>query len=121
MNFSTDTLIRSSQKKLVTNETKFGTFIGICNKILDEQSRGRKKHVNVKENQLPFINKTLSKTVILRRKSKTIFLKNRSEEIKLNYRKQRNVCVKPLTKSEWDYYSSLNEKKYVTINGSGMS
>lgn len=88
--------------------------------MLDEQSPGRKKRVNVKENQLPFINKTLSKTVILRRKSKTIFLKNRSEEIKLNYRKQRNVCAKPLTKCEWDYYSSLNEKKYVTINGSGM-
>ena len=56
--------------------------------------------MRAKENQLPFISKTLSKAVILRRKLRTIFMKNRSEKNKRNYRKQLNVSVKLPRKNE---------------------
>ena len=36
-----------------------------------------------------------------------------SEESKLNWRKQRDIRVKPIRKSEIHYYSSLNEKENI--------
>ena len=60
-------------------------------------------------NHSPFLNKTLSKVVMLRTKMRNIFLKNRSEESKDNYRKQQNICVQLLRKSKRDYYGKLNE------------
>ena len=37
-----------------------------------------------------------------------------SEESKLNWRKQRDIHVKPMRKSETHYYSSLNEKENIS-------
>ena len=57
------------------------------------------------------MNKTLSKTIMLRTNLRNKFLKNRSIENKANYMKPRNHCVSLLRKSKREYYSYLDEKK----------
>ena len=57
------------------------------------------------------MNKTLSKTIMLRTNLRNKFLKNRSNENKTNYMKPRNHCVFLLRKSKREYYSNLDGKK----------
>ena len=76
--------------------------------MLDKQLFKKKKYIT--GNQLPFMNKTLSKAIMLRAKLRNKFLKNRSNENKTNYVKQRNHCVSLLRKTKREYYSNLDEK-----------
>ena len=55
--------------------------------MLDKQFLKKKKCI--RGNQSPFMDKTLSKAIILRTKLKNKFLKNRTNESKTNYVKQR--------------------------------
>ena len=77
--------------------------------MLDKQLPEKKKYV--RDNQSPFMNKTLSKVIMLRTNLRNKFLKNRSNENKRNYVKQRNHCVSLLRKTRREYYSNLDEKK----------
>ena len=52
------------------------------------------------------MNKSLSKTIMERLKN--IFLHNMSEENKINYNKQKNLCVTLLRKSKREYYQNLS-------------
>ena len=45
---------------------------------------------------------------MVRTRLRNIFFKNRSEENKINYNKQRNLCVTLLRKSKREYYRNLN-------------
>ena len=58
-------------------------FINTCNTVLDKQLRQEKKYV--RGNQSSFMNKTLSKTIMLRTKRRNKFLNNKSNENKTNY------------------------------------
>ena len=57
------------------------------------------------------MNKSLSKTIILRSKFRNIFFKNRTEENRRNYSKQRNLCVALLRKSKREYFGNIGVKK----------
>ena len=59
----------------------------------------------------PFMNKTLSKAIMLRTNLRNKFLKNRGNGNKTNFVKQRNRCVSLLRKMKREYYSNLDEKK----------
>ena len=76
-----------------------------CNKILDNHAPLKKKFV--RSNHSPFMNKILSKAIMVRTRLRNIFLKNRSEENKINYNKKRNLRVTLLKKSETEYYRNL--------------
>ena len=56
------------------------------------------------------MNKTLSKTIMLRTLLLNKFLKNKSNENEINYVKQRNHCVSLLRETKKEYYSNLDEK-----------
>ena len=45
---------------------------------------------------------------MVRTRLRNIFLKNRSEENKINYNKQKNLCVTLLRKSKREYYQNLS-------------
>ena len=79
-------------------------FLIFCNKILDQYAPRKKKYV--RSNHLPFMNKNLSKAIMLRTKLRNIFLKNRTEENKNRYTKQRNLCVTLLRKSKRGYFNN---------------
>ena len=71
----------------------------------------KKIYIYLRGNQSPFMNKSLSKAVMLRSKFRNIFLKNRTEENRRNYSKQRNLCVALLRKRKREYFGNLDEKK----------
>ena len=91
------------------------SFASSCNKILDDHAPLKKKYV--RDNHSPFMNKSLSKAIVLRTRLRNIFLKNRSDENKINYNKQRNLCVTLLRKSKREYYQNLSVE-YVCNNKS---
>ena len=94
-NFSNNIFRESLQKIFPQN---FGNscdedvvdFLISCNKILDKYAPHKKKYV--RGNHLPFMNKNLSKAILLQTKRRNIFLKNRTGEHKGWYTKQRNLC-----------------------------
>ena len=61
-------------------------------------SKSPRKKKYVRGNLSPFLNKTLSKTIMERSKLRNIFLKYRTEENRNNYAKKRNLCVTLLRK-----------------------
>ena len=101
-NFSNDILRDSLQKifppDLGNNCDQDVDFLLSWNKILDQYAPRKKKYV--RGNHSPFMNKNLSKAIMLRTKLRNIFLKNRTEENKNRYTKQRNLCVTLLRKSK---------------------
>ena len=105
--------IREELRQVVSKRgncnTNFKRFISSCNKILDQHAPQKKKYL--RGNQSPFMNKSLSKAIMLRSKFRNIFLKNRTEENRRNYSKQRNLCVALLRKSKREYFGNLDEKK----------
>ena len=80
-------------------------FAAFCNKVLNNHVPLKKKYV--RGNHSPFMNKSLSKAIMSRTRLKNIFLQNRTKENKINYNKQRNLCVTLLEISEREYYQSL--------------
>ena len=62
-------------------------------------------------NQLSFMNKRLSKAIMLRSKNLEIFSSKIEQENKRNYSKQKNLCVALLRKSKRKYFGNLDEKK----------
>ena len=84
----------------------YESFASSCNTTLDNHVPLKKKYV--RGNHSPFMNKSLSKPIMVRTRLRNIFLKNRSEENKINYNKQRNLCVTLLRKSKREYYQNLS-------------
>ena len=74
-----------SQNLGVTCDEIYESFAASCNKILDNHVPLKKKYVT--SNHLPFINKSLSKAIMVRTRLRNIFLKNTSKENKINYSK----------------------------------
>ena len=81
-------------------------FTSSCNVFLNKEATRKKQ---VRGNQSPFMNKTLSKAIMQRSKLRNLFLNNRTEENRNNYVKQMNLCVTHLRKSKIQFFWSLNE------------
>ena len=78
-----ESLLENLKGKLSGNSNQsFSNFISTCNSVLDRQLPKKKKYV--RGNQSPFMNKTLSKAIMLRTNLRNKFLKNRSNENKTN-------------------------------------
>ena len=91
------------------SDQSFSNFINTSKAVLDKLLPKKKKYV--RGNQSSFMNKTLSKAIMLRTNLRNKFFKNRSNENKTNYLKQRNRCVSLLRKTKREYYSNLDKKK----------
>ena len=76
----------------------------MCRITLDQHAPRKRKYA--RGNHMPFVNKTLSKVIMLRNK----FCKNRTEENRNRYALQRNYYVSPITKTKKEYFGNLNEK-----------
>ena len=107
-------LLENIKGKLSENSDKsLSNFINTGNSVLDRQLPKKKKYF--RGNQLPFMNKTLSKAIMSRTKLKNKFLKNRSNENKKKYVKQRNHCVYLLRKTKREYYIAILMTKISAI------
>ena len=107
-----ETLINDlSKENFINNDDGFQRFCDISLNALNKHAPCKKKHA--RGNQMPFLNKDLSKAIMTRTKLRNIFLQNKSEENKTRYTKQRNFSVSLLRKTKKRYYENLNEKSVV--------
>ena len=93
--FCNDTFRESLQNIISQNlksncDDHCNNFVVSCKNVLDEIAIWKKKYV--RGNHSPFMNKALSKAIMIKTKLRNTFLKNRSEENKKNYNMQRNYC-----------------------------
>ena len=82
--------------------------------FLDKFAPLKKKYIRA--NHSSFVTKELSKAIMLRSKLRNQFLKTRTQEPKINYNKQRNLCVSITRKSKRSYYENLNLKHITESN-----
>ena len=66
-------------------------------------------------NNMPFMNKLISRAHMERTRLRNCYLKKRSEQNRPSYVKQRNYCISLLRKTKKDYYANLNVK-YIVDN-----
>ena len=78
-------------------------------KLLNKHALIKKKYK--RGNQIPFVTKDLSQTIMKRLELRNNYLKNKTDANRKLYRKQRNYCVSLLRKCKYNYYASLEEKK----------
>ena len=78
--------------------------------ILDIHAPRKKKIV--RDNNAPFMNKKLSKEFMHRSKLKNLFHKNPTERNKMQYKKQRNLCISLLRKEKKKCYNNLDLKVF---------
>ena len=75
-------------------------------KILNQHAPIKSKLLRA--NNAPFMNKFLSKEVMIRSRLRNKFNKYPTQENELAYKKQRNSCVKLFRKAKKEYYSNLD-------------
>ena len=77
----------------------------------------KKKYLRA--NHSKFVNKELSKAMMLRTKLRNKFLKQKTTETRSGYNKQRNVCVSILRKAKRSYFENLISRTLVTTENFG--
>ena len=95
-----------SEADLVDND--LGGFLKLCINTLNKEVPLKKKAI--RGNNLPFMNKELSKAIMNRTRLRNKFLKDKTEYNKNMYAKQRNFCVSLLRRTKRDYYNNLDER-----------
>ena len=91
-NVFTVSLLENLKGKLSRkSDQSFTNFINTCNTVLDKQLPKKTRYV--RGNQSPFMNKALSKAIMLRANLRKKLLKNTSNESKTNYMKQKTTVL----------------------------
>ena len=90
------------------NCSGFEKFLQICINTLDVFAPCKKKYA--RGNNMPFINKSLTKAHVKRSRLRNLNLKNKTDTRRIAYIKQRDYCVSVLRKTKKDHYANLNEK-----------
>ena len=74
-------------------------------KALNSFAPVKKKYIRA--NHSKFINKELSKSMMLRTNLRNKFLKQKTTETRSSYNKQRNICISVLRKTKRSYFENL--------------
>ena len=85
---------------------KYDEFKNIFMNVLNRHAPSKKK--KIRESNAPFMNKTLSKSIMTRSKLKTKYNKSPTEENRRLYNKQGNYCTNLTKKVKRDYYNNLD-------------
>ena len=89
--FKSYLLIELRKEDFVNNKKGFEKFCNISINVLNMHALRNKKIV--RDNQMPFMTKDLSKEIMKRSRLRNRFLKDRSLENRMLYTQQRNYCV----------------------------
>ena len=98
-----------NKSRFCQNDKGFEKISNISTKVLNKHAPQKKKFV--RDNQMPFMTKNISKEKLKRSRLRYRFLKNKSLENWMPYTQQRNYCVSLVRKTLVRYYANLNEKK----------
>ena len=84
------------------------SFYEVCTEVLNKHAPPKKKYV--RGNNKPFMNKAISKAIMLRTKLRNKLLKYPTTANGSSYSKQRNFCLSLLRKEKKKYFANLNIK-----------
>ena len=82
--------------------TNLKTFMSTFNRLAPQRKRC------VRVNNSPFMNKPLSKAIMVRTRLRNKFLKSKTNESREAYKEQRNYCVSLLRETKRCFYENLN-------------
>ena len=86
----------------------YDIFENICIGLINRHAPLKVKYIRA--NNMPFMNKKLSKAVMTRSRLRNKFLKIPSDENRANYTKYRNYCTRLFRKEKKLYYNNLDMK-----------
>ena len=86
--------------------TNCETFEAIFMATLNKHAPTKNKYIRA--NNSPFMNKSLSKAIMIRSKLRNRYIKLKTTEMHDAYKKQRNYCVSLLRKTKKTFYENLN-------------
>ena len=84
----------------------FESFKRIVDKTLDKYAPIKKRYVRA--NQAPFMNKSINKEIMKRRRLRNKFLNTKSDIDRRAYNKQGNICVTLIRQQKKNFFSKLN-------------
>ena len=90
---------------------KFESFKNIVDKILEKHAPMKKRFVRA--NQVPFVDKKISKEIMKRSRLRNKFLHSKSDIDRKAYNKQRNICVTLIRQEKKNFYSNLNMRDVI--------
>ena len=67
----------------------------------------------VRANQAPFMNKKLNKEIMTRSRLRNKFLKTKKDIDRMNFNRQRNLCVSLIRKEKKKYFSNIDTRNIV--------
>ena len=73
-------------------------FYIVCTEVLNKHAPPKKKHI--RGNNKPFMNKAISKAIMLKAKVRNKFLNYKTTANQISYSKQRNFCLSLLRKEK---------------------
>ena len=94
----------------IQNYNDLDSFLAKCSDGLNRTAPLKQKHVMANNSQ--FINKSILKAIMKRKRLKNKFIKYRYEEIKKAYNTQRKLCVSLVIKVKKDYFDNLQVKVF---------
>ena len=107
--FGKKLLTNLSLENINTNSNGLERFLQISISTLDQMAPRKMKYIH--GNNMPFLNKELSKAHKKRTYLRNRYLqKKRSNQNKKLYTKQKNYCVSLLRKTKKSHYANLNQK-----------
>ena len=87
---------------------KFDLFKNTVFRTFEKHAPLKKRYVRA--NQAPFINKNINKEIMTRSRLRNKFLKSKREVDRINFNRQRNLCVSLIRKEKKKYFSNINTR-----------
>ena len=88
------------------NINQLEKFLNVLKKVFDIHVPIKNRYI--RENQRPFMNKTLQKAVMTHSRLRNKFLKNKTQSRETAYKKQRNYCLSLQRKKEFENLNTKN-------------
>ena len=110
-NYDSANFINSLNEVLYENENRDSFlkhpdyFYRVFTEVLNKHAPPKKKYI--RGNNKPFINKAISKAIMLRAKLRNKLLKYLTSTNRISYSKQRNFCLSLLRKEKKKYFANL--------------
>ena len=88
------------------NINQLEKFLNVLKKVFDIHVPIKNRYI--RENQRPFMNKTLQKAVMTHSRLRNKFLKNKTQSRETAYKKQRNYCLSLQRKKKFENLNTKN-------------
>ena len=90
------------------NDLEFDLFKGVFNEAIQRHAPIKQRYV--RENQAPFINKTINKEIMKRTRLRNKFLNTKSDIDRKAYNKQRNLCVSLIWREKKNFFNNISTR-----------